>query len=174
MAGARSRGKGGKVRNESEKKPATSRYSQSAKGKGTHKKNLDFLPCKHFTVHPKRTSHLALGKGWGWGGGVYSASCAQRPYRPAPRTVQASVARGCTGSLSLSAACPLPGARPTWRPYRPLCRPRHPRQRADGRRDSCGRGPGGGRAERESEAACAGARGREGRAGSEGAQPAGS
>lgn len=169
MAGAGSWGKGGKVRNKSEKKPATSRYSQSAKGKGT--KKIDFLPCEQFTVHPIRASHLALGRGGG--GRVYSASWAQRPSGPSPGTVQASVVRGCTRSLSLSAACAPPGAHPTWRPARPLCRPR-PRQRADGPRDSCGRGPGGGRAKGEREAARAGARGREGRAGTEAAQPAGS
>lgn len=169
MARAGSWGKGGKVRNKSEKKPATSRYSQSAKGKGT--KKLDFLLCEQFTVRPIRASHLALGKGRD--GGVYSASWAQRPSGPTPGTVQAGVVRGYTRSLSLTAACPPPGVRPTWRPHRPLCRLRH-RQRADGPRDNCGCGPGGGPAEGERDAARAGARGREGRAGTEAAQPAGS
>lgn len=101
-------------------------------------KTLDFLPCDRFAVHPKSASHLALGEGVG-GGGVYSASPAQRPNGRAPREIGAGEAAGCARSLSLSAARPAPGARPTWRCRRPLCCPLRPRRRAAARRDSCGR-----------------------------------
>lgn len=52
-------------------------------------------------------------------GGVYSASWAQRPQRPALLTGPASVTPACTPIAF--ALLPPPGARPTWRPRLPLC-----------------------------------------------------
>lgn len=150
-----------KSHNKLEKKPATSRYSPSANGKGTKNSTSSRASRSPDTRKGPVTSHR--GRGGSGGGGASFASGEQRP-PGAPRRVQASVARSCTRSLSLSGACPPPGARPTWGPRRPLCSPRRPHQRAEA----------GGRAEGESEAARAGARGWEGRAGTQGAQPAGS
>lgn len=101
-----------------EKSETSRRKSQPLPGipkvpKEKEQKNLDFLLCEQFTVHPRRASHLAPAKGRD--GGVYSASWAQRPSGPAPGTVQAGVARGYSRSLSLTPpaprqVCVLPGA----------------------------------------------------------------
>lgn len=55
-----------------EKSETSRRKSQPLPGipkvpKEKEQKKLDFLLCEQFTVHPIRASHLALGKGYGWG-----------------------------------------------------------------------------------------------------------
>lgn len=121
------------------------------------------------TVHgtPKRAGHLAVGKGWS--GGVFTRPLGRKdPPGPAPGIVQSSEAAPGHFHSQPPAhrqVLALPGA-PAG-----LCAARAS-QSADGGRDSCGRWPGGGRAQGEREAPRAGARGREGRAETEGTQPA--
>lgn len=116
-----------KVRNESEKEPATSINFPSTEGKRT--KNSTSSPANRllYTRKVPATSHLEKGEG-----GVYSAFLVQRPSGPARRRAQAGAALSCPEAPSPAAACPPPGARPTWRPAA-FVRPRRPRRRADAR-----------------------------------------
>lgn len=161
-----------KSKHESEKKPATSRYSQSANGKGTKNSTSSRANRAPYTRKGPVTS--PWGRGGSPGGGCLLRLWGAKtlPARSAPSPGQQR-----SGLPSVTFALGrLPSAR--WSPYlaRPpaFVLPARPQPASRGPRDSCGREPGGGRAQWERQAVCSGARGREGRAGTEGAPPAGS
>lgn len=145
---------GRKVGTRSEKALATPIHSQVPEEQG-----------QNTGLPPVRSAHCSLEnrqapRTWGKGGGrgCLLGFSAQGPHRPArPRTA--------AGHLR-SPSGPPPGARPTWRPLRPLC---GPRRRADAGRDSRGRGPGGRPAQGTRGAHGAGAARGEGRRGGDAA-----
>lgn len=107
-------GKGGKVKTRVREK--ASHFQVFPKCQRKRNKKLHFLPCEPCTVHPKRASHLALGKGWESGWGVFTSPLGRKdppgPLRSQsrPATLRAALGHFRSRAPALRQVVALPGA----------------------------------------------------------------